>query len=278
MIWASSCTRSSNRFRADQTEGAPLIEFQSDSSVTGQWDPSRIDQVASNLIANAVSYGKGAPFHVSVHAVGDAARIIVRDEGIGIAADQRMRIFERFERAVSSSNYSGLGLGLWIAKQIVDAHGGQIEVDSELGHGATFTVTLPRSRAHRRVGMMDTRIVVIDDDADLRKALCWMLRLEGFEVSGFSDATEAISRIEGGLPADLILLDLMMPRMNGWEFCTYRAQSSVLTKVPVIVITARQSVVPPAGVSEILLKPFDPQLLQAAIARALARPSVSDQE
>ena len=125
---------------------------------------------------------------------------------------------------------------------------------------------------------MDTRIVVIDDDADLRKALCWMLRLEGFEVSGFSDATEAISRIEGGLPADLILLDLMMPRMNGWEFCTYRAQSSVLTKVPVIVITARQSIVPPTGVSEILLKPFDPQVLQDAIARALARPSVSDQE
>ena len=125
---------------------------------------------------------------------------------------------------------------------------------------------------------MDTRIVVIDDDADLRKALCWMLRLEGFEVSGFSDATEAISRIEGGLPADLILLDLMMPRMNGWEFCTYREQSSVLTKVPVIVITARQSIVPPTGVSEILLKPFDPQLLQAAIARALARPSVSEQE
>jgi len=125
---------------------------------------------------------------------------------------------------------------------------------------------------------MDTRIVVIDDDADLRKALGWMLRLDGFEVSEFSDATEAISRIEGGLPADLILLDLMMPRMNGWEFCTYRAQSSVLTKVPVIVITARQSIVPPTGVSEILLKPFDPQLLQAAIARALARPSVSEQE
>jgi len=139
-----------NRFRADQTEGAPVIEFHSDSSVTGEWDPSRIDQVASNLIANAVSYGKGTPFHVSVDRVGDAARLIVRDEGIGIAADQRLRIFERFERAVSSSNYSGLGLGLWIAKQIVDAHGGTIEVDSEVGRGATFTVTLPRSGALRR--------------------------------------------------------------------------------------------------------------------------------
>jgi signal transduction histidine kinase len=136
-----------NRFRAGHTEGAPVIEFQGESNVIGEWDPSRIDQVASNLIANAVSYGKGAPFHVSVDTVGDAARLIVRDEGIGIAADQRMRIFERFGRAVSSSNYSGLGLGLWIAKQIVDAHGGTIEVDSELGRGSAFTVTLPRRRA-----------------------------------------------------------------------------------------------------------------------------------
>jgi two-component system, OmpR family, sensor kinase len=135
-----------NRFRADQSDDAPVIEFQSDVSVIGEWDPSRIDQVVSNLIANAISYGKGKPVHVSVDATADVGRIIVRDQGIGLAADQRTRIFERFERAVSSFHYSGLGLGLWIAKQIVDAHEGTIDVDSELGQGATFRVTLPRRR------------------------------------------------------------------------------------------------------------------------------------
>ncbi len=132
-----------SRFRGDETKGAPVIEFQSVPSLVGEWDGSRIDQVASNLIVNAISYGKGTPVHVSVDTVAGAARITVRDEGIGIAADQKTRIFERFERAVPSSHYSGLGLGLWIARQIVEAHGGTIDVESELGHGATFTVTLP---------------------------------------------------------------------------------------------------------------------------------------
>ena len=132
-----------SRFRGEEAKGAPVIEFQSVPSLIGEWDASRIDQVASNLIVNAISYGKGKPVHVSVDTAGGAATITVRDEGIGIAADQRIRIFERFERAVPSSHYSGLGLGLWIARQIVDAHGGTIDVDSEPGHGATFTVTLP---------------------------------------------------------------------------------------------------------------------------------------
>src|SRR5687767_3149782 len=101
---------------------------------------------------------------------------------------------------------------------------------------------------------MATRLVVIDDDADLRKALCWLLRLDGFEVSDFADAREAIDRIEAGLSADAILLDLMMPGMNGWEFCKYRATSAALARVPVIVITARRAIHPPDGVTEILLK------------------------
>jgi signal transduction histidine kinase len=132
-----------NRFHPDPAGAAAAITFESDPVVVGEWDPSRVDQVVSNLVTNAIRYGKGTPVRVSVRVADDTAHLVVRDGGIGIAADQKARIFERFERAVSSANYSGLGLGLWIAKRIVDAHGGAIAVESELGEGATFTVTLP---------------------------------------------------------------------------------------------------------------------------------------
>jgi len=134
-----------DRFLADRSEGAPVVLFDGAANATGHWDASRIDQVVSNLVSNAISYGNGSTVHVTVRATEDTARVIVRDNGIGIAADTRDRIFERFERAVSSAHFGGLGLGLWIAKQIVDAHGGTIGVHSELGAGATFTVTLPRA-------------------------------------------------------------------------------------------------------------------------------------
>lgn len=132
------------RYRTEGSQ-ASSIDFEADDSIVGEWDPFRIDQVASNLIANALSYGQGRPVRVAVRGDESTARLIVRDEGIGIATDQKDRIFEQFERAASSRNYGGLGLGLWIARQIVRAHGGGITVESELGGGATFVVTLPRA-------------------------------------------------------------------------------------------------------------------------------------
>ena len=87
--------------------------------------------------------------------------------------------------------------------------------------------------------MKKARVTVIEDDADLREAICLMLRYEGYEAAGFSNAREAIQRLEAGIQSDLILLDLMMPVMNGWEFCDYRAETTALARVPVIVITAQ---------------------------------------
>jgi signal transduction histidine kinase len=120
-----------------------VIAVRIDGPAFGFWDRSRIEQVVSNLVANALKYGGGRPVAVEVGAADGKARLTVRDEGIGIPVDQQARIFERFERAVSSRHFGGLGLGLYIVRQIVDSHGGHIEVESEPDAGSTFTVTLP---------------------------------------------------------------------------------------------------------------------------------------
>jgi PAS domain S-box-containing protein len=111
--------------------------------VVGSWDRSRLERVISNLLSNALKYGDGKPVHVTVSSDARVATLAVRDEGIGIEALDQARIFERFERAVSARNYSGFGLGLWIVREIVRAHGGTIGVESAPGKGATFRVELP---------------------------------------------------------------------------------------------------------------------------------------
>jgi len=113
----------------------------------GHWDRLRLGQVLINLLANAVKYGAGKPIEIRYGAREARAWLSIRDHGIGIdAADQR-HIFERFERAVSSQNYGGLGLGLYIVKRILEAHGGTVRVESRPGEGAAFEVELPRRPA-----------------------------------------------------------------------------------------------------------------------------------
>jgi PAS domain S-box-containing protein len=110
----------------------------------GHWDRLRLDQVITNLVSNALKYGGGKPVEVTVEGRPGSAVVRVRDQGIGIAPEHQGRIFERFERAVSERVYGGLGLGLWITRQIVAAHAGTIRVESAPGAGATFVVELPR--------------------------------------------------------------------------------------------------------------------------------------
>ncbi|WP_218508389.1 hybrid sensor histidine kinase/response regulator [Variovorax sp. dw_308] len=119
------------------TLGAPL-------AVHGAWDEFRIEQVLTNLLTNAMRYGAGKPVAVTVAASDGRAHIKVRDNGLGIAVVDQERIFGQFERTESSRKQApGLGLGLYIARQIVHAHGGEILVESTPGQGACFTVVLP---------------------------------------------------------------------------------------------------------------------------------------
>jgi signal transduction histidine kinase len=111
--------------------------------VRGAWDPYRLEQVLTNLLTNAARYGASAPVEVSVRRLEHHAELRVRDQGRGIAKPDQERIFRKFERAVDRSEVSGLGLGLFIVREIVDMHGGTVHVESDPGKGATFIVLLP---------------------------------------------------------------------------------------------------------------------------------------
>jgi signal transduction histidine kinase len=115
--------------------------------VRGRWDRSRLDQVATNLLSNAMKYGKGRPIEVAVERAGEVARLVVSDRGIGIDAADHARIFERFERAAPDRQYGGMGLGLWISREILARLGGTIGVQSRVGEGARFVVELPAGEA-----------------------------------------------------------------------------------------------------------------------------------
>jgi signal transduction histidine kinase len=133
------------RFSEQPSRKESPISLRIESKVAGLWDRLRLEQVITHLVSNAVKYGGGTPVEIEVGRQMDRAVVRVRDHGIGIDPDQQRRIFERFERLVAAREYGGLGVGLWIARQIVEASGGRIEVESRLGQGATFTVSLPLS-------------------------------------------------------------------------------------------------------------------------------------
>jgi signal transduction histidine kinase len=113
-----------------------------EEGLCGPWDGSRLAQVISNLLDNALKYGGGTPISVTLRRDGDDAVLAVQDGGIGILPGRKREIFEPFRRAVPPQ-MAGLGLGLFVARAIVDAHQGQLTVESEPGQGATFTVRLP---------------------------------------------------------------------------------------------------------------------------------------
>lgn len=133
-----------DRMRDELERAGSQVTLAAEGPVVGRYDRLRIEQLMTNLLSNAARYGQGKPVEVRIREGADAVLLSVKDQGLGIAPEDTRRIFERFERAVSGRHYGGLGLGLWVARQVVEAHGGRILVDSAPGQGSVFTVELPR--------------------------------------------------------------------------------------------------------------------------------------
>jgi signal transduction histidine kinase len=132
-------------------EPRPDVQVTGSPQVSGRWDRLRLEQVVTNLVTNALKYGQGKPIHIDLQCRDRDVIVRVLDGGMGIAPEKQQRIFERFERAAAPGDAGGWGLGLWIARKIVEDAGGRIRVDSAPGQGACFTVELPLkpTREHR---------------------------------------------------------------------------------------------------------------------------------
>jgi signal transduction histidine kinase len=150
MDLAELVTQVAARFAEPAAEAGSRLTVDASAPAPGSWDRMRLDAMLTNLLSNAVKYGRGRPIEIAVHEL-DAGRVrlTVRDHGIGIAAADQRRIFERFERAVPERSYGGFGLGLWVARLVVEEHGGKIRVASAPEEGSLFEVVLPRDKDAR---------------------------------------------------------------------------------------------------------------------------------
>jgi signal transduction histidine kinase/ligand-binding sensor domain-containing protein len=237
-------------------------------------DEDRLQQVFHNLIGNAIKFTDAGNVTVSTEVQDEQITITISDTGIGIAKDQFANIFESFEQVEGSAVrlYGGTGLGLAVSKQLVKLHGGCIKVESELGQGASFSFTLPtsdkqattRARDDQSVAllhMLDSveeeqspiittaeyhgsqfRILLVDDEPINRQVLNDYLSLQDYQLFEASDGPEALRAVEEKGPFDLILLDIMMPRMSGYEVCKKLRETHPVHDLPIIFLTAKNQV------------------------------------
>jgi signal transduction histidine kinase/FixJ family two-component response regulator len=257
--------------------------------ITLTCDAPRLQQVVSNLLDNGIKFTlPGGRVDVQVSADRSEARVVVRDTGQGIAADFLPAVFERFRQADGSTTrrHGGLGLGLSIAKQIVEMHGGSIRAESDgAGRGSVFTVALPLADAAAPMVAPDglpvptssslrgLRVLVVDDDQDARELLRRLLADQGCEVVCASSAERALQALEGE-QVDVILTDIGMPDTDGYELLRL-VRSGRLAAIKAIAVTAfarpedRERALT-AGFDAHLSKPVDPALLLRTVMSVAA--------
>jgi signal transduction histidine kinase/CheY-like chemotaxis protein len=271
------------------------IRFETSEGITVLADARRLEQVFLNLLSNAIKFtASGGSIAVDIAVSGRSAQIRVSDTGQGIEADFLPHVFERFRQADSSSTRGagGLGLGLFIARQLVEAQGGTIEAASAgTKRGATFTVTLPlapkpvvRTTAPARPVEVDTtahnlkgvRVLIVDDEPDARELMTAALESFGATVESVASAADALQALARG-EFDALLSDIAMPGRSGYDLIrTIRAAVAArFARIPAAAVTASASdedrkLTLAAGFQAHISKPVDPTLLAARVA-ALVR-------
>jgi two-component system phosphate regulon sensor histidine kinase PhoR len=199
-------------------------------------DRRRLGQVLTNLLSNAIKFTpRGGRITARVRMQLDEVEITVEDTGRGIAPEALARLFERYTRVIDPQHHvAGTGLGLMIVREIVEAHGGNVSVRSQVGQGSSFVVRLPRalSRPHA-----PGHLLVVDDDEDVRESLLFLLQAEGYRCIAVGDGDAALQALAEERPC-AILLDLMMPRMSGWDVLERMRGERRFAGIPVCVMSA----------------------------------------
>lgn len=265
-------------------------------------DEGRLLQIAYNLIGNAIKFTPEGEVTVSAWAEGSMLHISVADTGIGIPKDKLDIIFQSFEQVGTSvaREYGGAGLGLGIVRRLVELHGGRIEVVSEVGKGSVFSFTIPvsdgtskeavevrvaegfvadrlpagwpeiaASLAPDQGGKREQAILVVDDDTVNLRVLMAVLADEPYEILTATSGKEALDLLDsGGSKIGLVILDVMMPGMSGYETCRQIRQKYALSELPVLLTTVKNE--PDdliygfeVGANDFLTKPFQPYELRA---------------
>jgi PAS domain S-box-containing protein len=287
----------------DMAEKAGISLSVSPLSVQLWADPDRIVQVLTNLLSNAVKFSpSGSTVWLSAELQTETnylptsfVRFTVKDQGRGIPADKLESIFERFQQvdASDSRQKGGTGLGLAICRSILDQHDGQIWTESVLGQGSTFYFTLPLSMTDSDTGevasaeaistkatpAVESRfrpqhpvVLICDDDASIRTVVQAGLERQGYRVLTAASGQEGVEQAATQQP-DVILLNLMMPEMDGWETLSVLKQQSATQAIPVIIFSgllpdANEALCP--DISDWIVKPPKPKALRQALERAIA--------
>ncbi len=240
--------------------------------------------IVNNLVNNALKFTPNGEVAVSLS--GDDSQVVltVTDTGVGIAREEQAQIFQRFHRASNRDQHPGSGIGLSLVAEMTAAHGGSVEVDSEPGAGSQFVVRLPRYDGSPEAAELiegtepqpeaepaadRPRLLIIEDEPDLRGYLSKLFTKDGYAVDAAADAATALSLLEGN-PPDLVITDVMLPGQSGLDLLAELRQDERLARLPVVVLTARADAETAigafaAGADDFVVKPFNSAELLARV-------------